>query len=109
MAAKIISVSPGFIWTPPAPERLWFFPDGSEYLKYSPHFHLIHKGGFRMNLPLSDVFIVVLEGKLSVKGYHGHTMERITVVDQVWYKRGTRSEATEIYRWSTLKRRLRAA
>jgi hypothetical protein len=88
MAARITSVSPGLIWTPEGIQRLWFFPDGSEYLRYSPHFHMIFEGGFRQNLPLIYSFVVVHEGKLSVKDYWGTTNHKIEVRNQVWCFRG---------------------
>lgn len=89
MAAKVITVSRELVWEVPEVERLWFFPDGSEYLRYSPHFHIITRGGFRQNLPLSHMFVVVLEGKLSVKNFYGETIKKITIHDHVWYIRGT--------------------
>lgn len=101
MAAKIAIVTPEvpFIWYPENVERLWFFPDGSEYLRYSPHFHVIYRGGFRQNLPLTHMFVVVFDGKLSVKDYWGRTITRITVSDHVWYVRGTdcQSPASKSY------------
>lgn len=99
MSAKIVTVSPGLIWAPPEVERLWFFPDGSQYLRYSPHFHMIAKGGFRQNFPLTTCFVVVLEGKLSVKDFYGKTFQKITVEDQVWFKRGTQIKAKGHYSW----------
>lgn len=91
MAAKIAVVTPEvpFIWKPEGIERLWFFPDASEYLRYSPHFHVIHTGGFRQNLPLTHMFVAVIDGELSIKDYEGYTIERITVSDHTWYIRGT--------------------
>lgn len=92
MAAKIVTVSPKpdyLIWYPENINRLWFFPNGSEYLRYSPHFHAIYHGGFRQNLPLVYMFVVVLEGKLSVKDYWGETTHRIEVSDHTWYFRDT--------------------
>lgn len=91
MAAKIAVVTPEvpFIWEPEGVERLWFFPEGSEYLRYSPHFHVIYDGGFRSNFPLTHMFVAVIDGKLSIKNYEGYTTERITVSDHVWYVRGT--------------------
>jgi len=97
MAAKILSISRGLILSMPDIERLWFFPDGSEYLKYSPHFHVIHPGGFRQNLPLSYSFVVVLEGKLSVKAFDGFTTHKIEVRDQVWFMRGQENRAPKLY------------
>jgi hypothetical protein len=92
MAAKIASVDfDGFIWETDV-QRLWFFPDGSEYLQYAPHFHAIHFGGFRQNLPLTHMFVVVFEGKLSVKSYAGHTFKKIEVSDHMWYTAGTNCE-----------------
>lgn len=99
MAAKIIIVSPPeFMWATDEVERLWFFPDGSEYLRYAPHFHLIYSNGFRQNLPLVYGFVVVLEGKLSVKDFYGNTFKKIDVRDQVWFVRGTQGTARQIYR-----------
>jgi hypothetical protein len=89
MAAKVVTVTPGLVWEIPEVERLWFFPEGSEYLRYSPHFHVITRGGFRQNFPLTHMFVVVIDGKLSVKNFYGGTMQRITVSDHVWYVRGT--------------------
>lgn len=97
MAAELVTVSPGLVWAPPEVERLWFFPDGSEYLRYAPHFHLIHKGGFRMNLPLTRMFVVVINGKLSIKDYYGETEEKIEVREHVWFTRGTQSRAQGVY------------
>lgn len=91
MSAKIVTVSREvpFIWDPGELERLWFFPDGSEYLRYSPHFHAIHRGGFRQNFPLIHMFVVVLAGKLSIKDYSGFTVRKIEVRDQVWFVKGS--------------------
>lgn len=75
------------LWEPMEVERLWFFPHRSEYLRYSPHWHMIFKGGFRQNLPLSDQFVVVKNGKFSIKDYHGHTLFKMLVVNHVWYIR----------------------
>lgn len=97
MAARVTTVSPDLIWTPEGINRLWFFPEGSQYLKYSPHFHMIFNGGFRQNMPLCYMFIIVLEGKLSVKNYWGQTTERIEVMDEVWYVRGTDRWARRAY------------
>lgn len=98
MAAKIAIVERGVnsftqqpmarVYQPENVERLWFFPDGSEYLRYSPHFHMIYSGGFRTNFPLVYGFVVVLEGKLSIKDYAGFTQRKIDVRDQVWFVRG---------------------
>lgn len=107
MAARVTTVSPDLIWSPEGIERLWFFPEGSEYLKYSPHFHMIFKGGFRQNMPLCYMFIIVLEGKLSLKDYWGKTTSRIEVRDQVWYHRGTKSRAPWAYRKMLPGNRLR--
>ena len=84
------------IWEPPDIQRLWFFPNGSEHLKYSSHFHIIYESGFRQNMPLCYMFFVVLEGKFSVKDYYGRTTEKIHVKDQVWHTR-TGRRATEMY------------
>lgn len=91
MAAKIAVVTPEvpFIWEPEGVQRLWFFPEGSEYLRYSPHFHAIYDSGFRSNLPLTHMFVVVMDGKLSVKDYWGRTTHRIEVSDHTWYFRNT--------------------
>lgn len=97
MAAKIVTVSPDVIWEPVGVQRLWFFPDGSEYLRYAPHFHLIYDGGFRQNMPLVYMFFVIMEGKLSIKSYWGNTNERIDVRDQVWFYRGTNRLAKRAY------------
>lgn len=91
MAARVVTVSPDMIWEPPDIQRLWFFPDGSEYLKYSPHFHIIYQSGFRQNMPLCYMFFIVLEGKLSIKDYWGRTTRKIEVWDQVWFTRIRRS------------------
>lgn len=96
MAAKIITVTPDLIW-PVEPRRLWFFPDGSEFLRYSPHFHMIMPGGFRQNLPLTRMFIVVMEGKLSVKNSLGETYTKIEVRDQIWFVRGSEVRAEQTY------------
>lgn len=104
MAAKIVIVSREMVTFAEEAERLWFFPDGSEYLKYSPHFHLIKRGGFRQNLPLSYMFIVVLEGKLSVKAFDGFTTHKIEVRDQVWYMRGQENRVPNIYAKTLFKR-----
>jgi hypothetical protein len=102
MAAKIVTVSrhgeTPLIWDPGPLERLWFFPDGSEYLRYSAHFHAVHRGGFRQNLPLCHMFVVVLEGKLSVKNYWGTTFSKIEVRDQIWFTRGTERPCPRVYR-----------
>jgi hypothetical protein len=90
MAARITTVTQELIWSPEDLERLWFFPDGSEYLRYSPHFHAIWPGGFRQNFPMTHMFVIVHEGKVSVKDYYGNTSCRIEVHDQVWCYRGTR-------------------
>lgn len=97
MAAKITIVSSDLVWRPEPVERLWFFPDGSQYLRYSPHFHAIWSGGFRQNFPLTHMFVVIHEGKLSVKNYTGYTYERIHVRDQVWFVRGTIRKAQGVY------------
>jgi hypothetical protein len=101
MAAKIKVISPdlspSWIWDPGPVERLWFFPSGSEYLRYAPHFHVIHQGGLRQNLPLSHMFVVVYEGKLSVKNYSGETYIRIDVRNQIWFIRGSMVRAQEAY------------
>lgn len=82
MAAKIVTVSPNLIWEPEELQRLWFFPDGSEYLQYAPHFHAIYPNGFRTNLPLNHMFVIVMEGKFSIKDYYGQTV-RIRV--ETWH------------------------
>lgn len=89
MAATVMTVSSGLVLGPGRVQRLLFFPSGSEYLKYSPHFHTIQRGGFRTNFPLSHGFFIILDGKLSVKDYWGVTTHRIEVKDQVWYFRDT--------------------
>jgi hypothetical protein len=92
MAAEITTVSRDLIWSPQDVQRLWFFPDGSRYLRYSSHFHMIFKSGFRQNLPLmhwtNPLFVVVYNGKLSVKNFWGTTIHKIEVIDQVWYYAG---------------------
>lgn len=100
MAATITTVDrgSGVIWEPEGIERCWFFPHGSDYLKYSPHFHLVFTGGFRQNIPLNGVFVVVMDGKISIKDYWGKTFERIDVEDQIWYSRGNKRVAPQIYR-----------
>lgn len=97
MAARIVTVTPDSIWEPEDVERLWFFYNGSQYLRYSPHFHVIYRSGFRQNFPLTHMFVVVMEGKLSVKDYYGGTVERIVVRDQVWYFRERQSLAQRVY------------
>jgi hypothetical protein len=97
MAARVVTVSPDLIWEPPGIQRLWFFPDGSQYLMYSPHFHIIYESGFRQNMPLCYMFIVVMEGKLSVKDFHGKTTQKIEIRDQVWYYRGSPHRARGEY------------
>lgn len=97
MAAQIVTVTPQMIWTPERLERLWFFPNGSEYLRYAPHFHAVYPSGFRTNLPLNYMFVVVLEGKLSVKNFYGETTCRIEIRDQVWYTRGTNHKNPRFY------------
>lgn len=98
MAARIITVSSDLIWDPGEVERLWFLPHGSEFLKYSPHFHLVFPGGFRQNIPLTTAFVIVMEGKVSIKDYWQNTFERIDVKDQVWYSRSTKRRAPQTYR-----------
>lgn len=98
MAARIITVSQGKVWWPEDVERCWFFPHGSEFLRYAPHFHVIHGGGFRQNLPLNHMFVVVMDGKVSIKDYWGKTFERIDVLDQVWHSRSTKRKAPQTYR-----------
>lgn len=98
MAATFITVSySGLIINPQEVQRLWFFPDGSEYLRYSPHFHMIETDGFRQNLPLVYTFVIVLNGYLSVKDYWGETVGRIDVREQVWYERGTYRRVPRVY------------
>lgn len=97
MAAEVMTVSSGLVLGPDPVERLWFFPDGSEYLRYAPHFHTIQRGGFRTNFPLSHGFFIVLEGKLSVKNFYGGTVAKIEVRDQVWYLRGMHSKSRWYY------------
>lgn len=96
MSAKIVTVSPSLIWHPNELQRLWFFPKGSRFLRY-PHYHAIFPGGFRQNLPLWPMFVVILDGKLSIKNFDGKTVRRIDVRDQVWYHRGTNQTAQMIY------------
>lgn len=96
MAASVVTVSPDLIWAPERVTRLWFFPDGSEYLG-APHFHLIYDSGFRQNMPLRYMFFIVMDGKLSIKSYYGNTAIRIDVHQQVWYYRGTRRRAPKAY------------
>jgi hypothetical protein len=98
MSAKIVTVSQDLIWSPEDVQQLWFFPDGSQYLQYSPHFHAIFTNGFRQSFPLMYSFVVVLEGKLSVKEYWGKTQYRINVKDQVWFDRGSGRKVPQIYR-----------
>jgi hypothetical protein len=93
MAAQITIVEGGRILGMNGVERLWFFPDASEHLRYSPHFHMIYRGGFRTNFPLTHGFVVVHEGKLSVKSFFGETRTKIHVQDQVWFLRGTSQRA----------------
>lgn len=87
MAAQIVIVEQGRVLQPETVERLWFFSEGSEHLRYSPHFHMIRNTGFRSNFPLVYGFVVVMDGKLSVKDYFGKTIQKINVRDQVWYSR----------------------
>jgi hypothetical protein len=96
VAAKIVAVTPDLIW-PVEPLRLWFFPDASEWLRYSPHFHIIMPSGFRQNLPLTRMFVAVMEGKLSIKNYLGETYQRIEVRDQIWFVRGSDVRAQQAY------------
>jgi hypothetical protein len=102
VSAKIVVVGPYGVLSELEPERLWFFPDASDYLRYSPHYHLIMPGGFRQNLPLVYNFVAVMEGKLSVKDYWGQTINRISVRDQVWYLRGTQKKTPEHYAHSVI-------
>lgn len=97
MAARVAVVEGGRVYQTTSVERLWFFPNCSEYLRYSPHFHVIARGGFRQNLPLSHMFVVVFEGKLSIKNYWGETQRKIHVQDQVWFYRGTSQRAQGDY------------
>lgn len=97
MAANILTATSSFVWVPMTLSRLWFFPDGSEYLHYSSHFHLIYPSGFRQNLPLCDMFVIVLSGKLSIKDYYGETTHKVSVCDQVWYMRGTLNRCPKLY------------
>lgn len=96
MAATIVTVDPEMVWMPEGIQRLWFFPEGSEHLR-APHFHVIYSGGFRTNLPLTHMFVVVMEGKLSIKNYYGETKVRITVHDQIWWIRGKHTQAQACY------------
>lgn len=96
MAARIVSVSPGLIW-PVEAHYLAFFPNGSEYLRYSPHWHVVHLSGMRQNLPLVYGFVVVLEGKFDIKNFSGTTGYRIHVRDQVWRLRETQKSVPELY------------
>lgn len=97
MAATIVTVSPEVVWGPEELQRLWFFPDGSEYLRYSPHFHAIYPSGFRTNLPLNHMFVVVFDGKLSIKNYYGETIQKIEVNGQIWYYRSSPRQAEQEY------------
>ena len=97
MAARITTVTPDLIWSPEDVQHLWFFPNGSAYLRYSPHFHMICRGGFRQNLTLTHMFVVVYEGKFSVKSFDGLTYQRIEVRDQIWFLRGSQIQAHAIY------------
>lgn len=107
MAAEIVTVSlDGFVWAPDDVNRLWFFPDGSDYLKYAPHFHVIYQGGFRQNLPLNRMFVVVQEGKLSVKDYWGRTTHRIEVCDHTWYFRDTNCQRRARWIYAQMVRNL---
>jgi hypothetical protein len=91
MAAKIVVISKKFVWEPIDVERLWFLPNGSEFLRYSPHWHLWFKGGFRQNVPMTyygnAMFVVVMEGRFSIKNYYGGTVHKIEVEDHTWYDR----------------------
>jgi hypothetical protein len=87
MAANIVIVEGGRVYEQTQVERLWFFPDCSEYLRYSPHFHMVYSGGFRTNFPLTHGFVIVMTGKLSIKDFNGYTTRKIVVRDQVWYNR----------------------
>jgi hypothetical protein len=98
MSARVQTVSySGLIIGPEQVERLWFFPYGSEYLRYSPHFHMIEASGFRYNVPLMYTFVIVLEGKLSLKNHWGTTMQKLEVRDQVWFERGSQRRVPRIY------------
>lgn len=97
MAAQIVMVEQGRVLGMNAVERLWFFPDGSEYLRYSPHWHMIYQGGFRTNFPLTHGFVVVLDGKLSVKDFLGGTIQKINVCNQVWHFRTGGALAKGVY------------
>lgn len=98
MSATLQTVNySGRALSPNEVERLWFFPYASEYLRYSPHFHMIHASGFRQNLPLLYMFVIVLEGKLSVKDHWGNTLQKLEVRDQVWFERGTQRRVPKIY------------
>lgn len=106
MAAEIVTVSlDGHVWFTDDVNRLWFFPDGSQYLKYSAHFHVIYDGGFRQNLPLTHMFVVVQEGKLSVKDYWGRTTHRIEVSDHTWYFRDTNCQRRAQWVYAQMKKR----
>lgn len=107
MAARIAIVERGRVHQTTSVERLWFFPDGSEFLRYSPHFHMVYPGGFRTNFPLSHGFVIVFEGKLSVKNYFGETIKRIQVQDQVWYSSGTSYPLPEFYAYMLPEHRAR--
>lgn len=97
MAARIVSVSPDLIW-PIEVRYLAFFPNASEYLRYSAHWHVQHTSGMRQNLPLDYGFIVVLEGKFDIKKYNGRTVHRIHVAsDQIWRLRETQQPVPKLY------------
>jgi hypothetical protein len=99
MSATIATVTMGLPNLPVMSEevqRLWFFPNGSEHLR-RPHFHAIYESGFRQNLPLSVMFTLVYNGKLSVKDYWGKTNQRIEVINQIWYVRGAQRRAQGAY------------
>lgn len=101
MSAQIVIVDRRRIWSPGSVQRLWFFPEGSQYLRYAPHFHFILEDGFRQNLPLSlllsSMFVIVLEGKLSIKDFLGNTTHKVEVRDQVWYMRGGENRCPNLY------------
>jgi hypothetical protein len=101
MAAEFDVISPGNIWTPEPVQRLWFFPEGSIHLRYSAHWHLWWEGGIRQNIPLlwwgNPTFVVVKQGKFSLKDYFGSTLLKVDVRDQIWHDRTNLNRISRTY------------
>lgn len=97
MAAKISSVSSNLIWSIDV-HYLAYFPNASEYLRYGAHWHVVHYGGMRQNLPMDYGFVVVHEGKFDIKTYKGKVVNRIHVAsDQIWRLRETQEPVPRLY------------